>query len=243
MGKASRSKRERHARTGDGGDGSSLPRIDVPTERRPFPVFWSVVALLVVGGLAALVLTAPDQDARDREAAASDAPVYADVRVEGAQLQQWTGTGSDSAEGSTVPTIAGTDIEGRSLALMPGGGAARAYVVVAHWCPHCQEEVPRLVEWARDNELPMGVEVVAVSTSVDRGQPNFPPAAWLAREDWPWPVFVDDEVGSAGDALGVQGYPFMVFTDAEGTVVSRYSGEMPIDEWDAAIRSIAPNAQ
>ena len=58
---------------------------------------------------------------------------------------------------------------------------------VAHWCPHCQAEVPRIVALAEQGRLPEGVDVAAVSTAVDATAPNYPPSAWLDRVGWPFP--------------------------------------------------------
>jgi thiol-disulfide isomerase/thioredoxin len=202
-------------------------------------VFWIVIAVLVAAGLAAIVLTAPD-DAEQRAAQdAAKVPAYADVEVDGAPLPAWRNEGSDPAKGVQVPTLRGTTFDGDITTWSSGDGVARAYVVVAHWCPHCRDEVPRIVEWSKEHSLPEGVDIVTVSTAADEGQPNFPPAAWLADEQWPYDVMIDDEVGSAAEALGVEGFPFLVFVDRHGMVQQRFSGEMPIEEFDDAITSLA----
>lgn len=237
MGKASRTKRERQERERVQATIEAAQR----SESRQLPVFWIVIALLVVAGLAAIVVTAPDDADRARDAKAADVPTYADVTVDGADLPTWSGEGDDDAVGRQVPSISGTDFEGMRTT-WSNGGVARAYVVVAHWCPHCQAEVPRIAEWAKSNDVPEGVEVVTVSTSADEAQPNFPPAAWLAEEGWEFPVLIDDEVGTAAQALGVEGFPFLVFVDRHGKVQQRFSGEMPIDEWDEAISDLAADA-
>lgn len=205
-----------------------------PTHRT-FPLFWLVVALVALMSIVAAVASRPSDAERSRDRAAADAPVFGDVRVTGTALPTWTGTGPDPAVGARVPRIVATDLEGETRALDPTDGVARAYVVVAHWCPHCNAEVPRIVEWARSAKLGTDVEVVAVSTAADKGQPNYPPATWLAREQWPFPAVVDDEIGTASEALGVEGFPFLVFVDREGRVTERASGELPIDEFAAAM--------
>ena len=101
---------------------------------------------------------------------------------------------------------------------------------VAHWCPHCQAEVPRIVDLADDQGEIDGVQVAAVATSSTPDRPNFPPGDWLASEDWPGPVLVDsepeaDQLPTAAAAYGEAGFPFLVAVDAEGKVVARASGE------------------
>lgn len=230
MGKASRTKRER--------------RINPPTPtpdptRRTLPVFWIALVGIVLAGLATLIITAPNDQDRAVDAKAAKVPAFADVATTGDSLPTWTGSTRDAAEGEVVPELRGTGIDGMRMNLAPGDGTARVYVVVAHWCPHCQDEVPRLVEWARDNPAVDGVEIVAISTAVSESQDNFPPAAWLAREKWPYDVMIDDEVGTAAEALGVEGFPFIVFADQSGKVVRRFSGEMPISEFNTGITDLA----
>lgn len=229
MGKASRTKRERRQQP------TPTP---TPTQRRELPLFWMAVVGIVVLGLVALVATAPDDKERARDAEAAKVPAFAEVQVQGDPLPTWSSSGSDAAEGLTVPELRGEQFDGFRATLDPADGTARVYVVLAHWCPHCQDEVPRISKWARSHQLPDGVEVVAVSTAVDDSKPNYPPAAWLAREQWPYDVLIDDEVGSASEALGVEGFPFLVFADPSGKVVRRYSGEMPIGEFDAEVRKL-----
>ncbi len=235
MGKASREKRERRT--------ESMSRVAPPEDvRRQLPVFWMVIAAMVAIGIATLVLTAPDDAKKAQDAAADKVPAFATVNVEGKELSKWSGSGTDRAEGSIVPELQGEKFDGFRTTLTPGDGTARVYVVIAHWCPYCQAEVPRIVDWAKVHELPANVEVIAVSTSVDDGRPNYPPAAWLAEEQWPYDVLIDDELGTAAEALGTDGFPFLVFTDTTGKVTHRYSGEMPIDEFDKEVRALAKPA-
>lgn len=230
MGKASRAKRERRQE----------PPAPPPARRRELPVFWISIAVILALGIGALVVTAPNDAERARDAAASRVPAYAQVTVDGEPLPTWSGSGSDVAEGMRVPKLRGTRFDGMRATLDPLDETARVYVVLAHWCQHCQDEVPRITTWARENELPADVEVVAVSTAVDEGRPNYPPAAWLAKERWPFDVLIDDEVGTAAEALGVEGFPFLVFVERDGTVSRRFSGEMPIRDFDAELRKLAP---
>jgi thiol-disulfide isomerase/thioredoxin len=228
MGKASRTKRERRAQ----------PAAPPPVQRREIPVFWMSIVGIVVLGIVALVVTAPNDAERARDAAAAKVPAYAEVSVSGDALPTWSGSKSDRAEGMSVPELRGERFDGFRTTLDPTDGTARVYVVFAHWCPHCQAEVPRIVDWAKAHELPAGVEIVGISTDVDENKPNYPPAAWLAREQWPYDVLIDDEVGSAAEALGVEGFPFLVFADADGHVVQRFSGEMKIGEFATAVNAL-----
>ena len=46
---------------------------------------------------------------------------------------------------------------------------------------------------------------------------------------WTWPVIADDEDQHAALAVGTTGYPFLVFVDADGKLIRRVSGEVPIE--------------
>ncbi|HVM41018.1 MAG TPA: TlpA disulfide reductase family protein, partial [Acidimicrobiia bacterium] len=100
-------------------------------------------------------------------------------------------------------------------------------IFLAHWCPHCQEEVTEIVEFLEDGPFPAGVEVVSVSTLVDSGRDNYPPEAWLEAEGWPFPTLRDDADSTVAATYGLSGTPFSVFLDAEGRVVQRVSGVIP----------------
>ncbi len=108
-------------------------------------------------------------------------------------------------------------------------------VFLAHWCPHCNAEVPRLNELRDEGRFPEGLNIVAVSTGVNPGRPNFPPSQWFDDMDWTYPVIVDGvdmerETFIAADAYGVDGFPFIMLLDGDGKVVARWSGEREPDE-------------
>jgi hypothetical protein len=70
-------------------------------------------------------------------------------------------------------------------------------VLLAHWCPHCNAEIPVLNEWRDSGEVPDGLNIVGVSTAVSADAPNYPPNEWLQEMDWRWPVLADDRAPDA----------------------------------------------
>lgn len=150
-----------------------------------------------------------------------DEPV--ELTISGDPLPTMTDDGDDSAVGMALPEISGPSLDGDELQLGPDGPLLIA--VVAHWCPHCQREVPRLVDWIDDGTIPSSLDVVAVSTAVEEKRGNYPPASWLEREDWPAPVLADPE-NEVLDALGVSAFPTLIAVDADGRVALRMSGEL-----------------
>lgn len=146
-----------------------------------------------------------------------------DAAVSGDPLPAFT-TGDDPAVGSAAPEITGETIAGEPIEITPGDGTPKAISFLAHWCPHCQREVPTVTQWVEDGQLPEGVDLVAVATGIDRNRPNFPPGDWLTREAWPGETVVDGD-NAAAQAYGLSTYPFWVLVDGDGTVVQRWSGE------------------
>jgi cytochrome c biogenesis protein CcmG/thiol:disulfide interchange protein DsbE len=135
---------------------------------------------------------------------------------------------TDTASGSPAPTLEGTDLAGEPLTIPAEG--PKVVVFLAHWCPHCQAEVPLLVDWIDSGEVPDGVEVYGVATNNDPAADNYPADEWLAREGWEQPTLLDDEANTFATDYGVQGFPYIAFVDADGTIVSTTSGEQPISE-------------
>ena len=108
---------------------------------------------------------------------------------------------------------------------------------VAHWCPHCQAEVPLLVALAKQGVFD-GVKVSAVATGTNDAADNYPPSAWLKEVDWPFPVMADSKQGTAAQAYGLTGYPYFVLVNPDGTVAGRGSGELPEDQIKANIKAL-----
>ena len=131
----------------------------------------------------------------------------------------------DAAVGSTMPIIEATSLAGDPVSYKPTDGVARVIGFFAHWCPHCQAELPRTSSWIADNPTE-GVEFVAVSTAVDDTRDNYPPSAWFEREGWPGEIAVDSPTGALSAGFGLTSFPFWVAVDADGTIVSRSAGEL-----------------
>ena len=118
----------------------------------------------------------------------------------------------------------------------PADGTVRLIGFFAHWCPHCQREVPRVSKWLEDNGVPTEIEILAVSTAVREGTPNYPPSEWFIKERWPTNIFVDNEDNDLAAAYGLAGFPYWVLVDATGTVVHRSSGELTEEQFGYLIQ-------
>lgn len=213
---------------------SPVRQRSAPPPRRSRGVLVAGAVVVVVLGLIAFLATRGGDDGGGPapDAAAEVQP----VEVTGAPLPELANPASDPAVGQPAPTVTGVSFNGTDVTI---GGTGRPQLIffMAHWCPHCQKEVPLIVDWLDENGLPDGVDLRAVSTGVNEAAPNYPPSSWLADEDWPVRTLADDERSSAAAVFGLSGYPFFVALDAEGRVAARASGELTVPQIEALVEA------
>jgi cytochrome c biogenesis protein CcmG, thiol:disulfide interchange protein DsbE len=148
---------------------------------------------------------------------------------------------ADPAVGMTAPVLVGEDYDGNIVRVDAATEGPTMVVFLAHWCPHCNNEIPRLNELRDEGAFPEDLNIVAVSTALNPGQPNFPPSQWLVDKDWTFPVIadgieVDVEPPFIGARMyGVDGFPFTTLIGADGTVAARWSGEREPEQVLAAL--------
>ena len=151
--------------------------------------------------------------------------------VSGSPLPLFESPSGDPAVGQTIPTVTSP------TASIQLNGKAKILLFLAHWCPHCQAEVPVVQDWIEGGNLPGDVDLISVSTAIDPSRPNYPPDEWLEREGWTSPVIVD-ESGAVADAYGLSAFPYWVFVNADGTVAARLTGELPTSELDRIVAGL-----
>ena len=159
----------------------------------------------------------------------ADLPATAEVTVEGEALPPVADEPQDPAIGLVAPEITGTDMSGEPVAIT-NDGRAKVIYFVAHWCPHCQEEVPVVTELINTDQQPEDLDIYAISTAVDESKGNFPPSEWLATAGFPAPTIRDSEGSEALLAYGAGGFPYAVYLDADHTVVNRTAGQLGSEE-------------
>lgn len=204
-----------------------------------------IVAAVVIAAVLAIVLPGTNGPTTggsssvppSSSAAASSAPAASGAvkvpTITGAQLPDFQNPNGDAAVGLAAPEVSGTDFTGKPVAIK-NDGRPKVVLFIAHWCPHCQAEVPLLQTWVSAGGVPQGVDLVSVATGIDPTRPNYPPEAWLAREGWTTPVIVDP-TNSVAAAYGLPAYPFWVFIGPDGKVVARAVGEISIPDLETEI--------
>ena len=150
----------------------------------------------------------------------------------------------DPEIGYLAPSFTAQLNDGSELVTIdPADGTVRLIGFFAHWCPHCQREVPRVSRWLEENGVPAEIEILAVSTAVREGTPNYPPSEWFIKERWPTDIFVDNQDNDLAAAYGLAGFPYWVLVDATGRVVHRSSGELTEEQFGYLVElaiSLAP---
>lgn len=199
---------------------------------------WFVGAAIAVLVAVAFVVAITQTEDADTSAPGTIAEIQA-VTVTGDPLPAFPAEGGpDAAIGMPAPILDGLGFTGNKVTTAPG--TPTLMVFLAHWCQHCQYEVPVLVRWNREGDVPANLDVVAVTTSTDSTAPNYPPSQWLAAEEWPplWPVLTDDVDGSAAKAFGLSGFPFLALVDADGRLLWRHSGRITAEDLQASLEAL-----
>lgn len=194
-----------------------------PRAPAPRKTILPVVALVVAGLVAVGVALLAGGDEGD---GGGDVLATAEVTVRGDPLPPLA-DGPDPAVGSPAPGLEGVSEQGNPTTVEPTGEPT-LLAFLAHWCPHCQAELPNLVTMAEEGQLD-DVRPVIVATGTDDSAPNYPPAPWLEDEGWDGNVILDDEDYTAAAAYGLAGYPYLVLVDADGDVIARASGELGLE--------------
>ena len=191
-----------------------------PKPTRNLSTLWWIIGGVV--GLALIVLLAISIA---NEEGVDETSGYGAVTVEGDPLPTYSEPTNDPAIGETAATLGGGDWDGNQYTIGPDG-TPKIVVMLAHWCPHCQREVPVIQQWINDGNLPDGVDMYSVTVFTDPLRANWPPQDWLVQAGWTTPVIMDDAAGTAALAYGMASTPMYVVLDGENKVVGRISGEI-----------------
>ena len=210
-----------------------------PPSRKPLWM-WAGIAGLIALALGIAVWSTRSTDATVSEGTAavdggtSSAAETQPVTIDGAALPAPVETGEDPAVGMQAPTLHGFQFDGTPIDVAPGG-RPKMLVFLAHWCPHCNREIPVLQSWAAAGGVPAGLDIIGVSTAVNAQHDNYPPSKWIEDKAWTWPALADSAASDAAIAYGVGAFPTFVIVGADGTVKVRSSGELAVADLDSIV--------
>ena len=205
---------------------TSTSRKSSEGSRRSIPVLGIVFGVIVVI-LVAVVIFGTGEPGSE----------YGDPQVDGLLPPMPNAPVDNSATGMAIPTVVGQDFDGNEVTITDDG-RAKGIVFLAHWCSHCQEEVPRVQAWLDETGGAEGVDLYSVSTSMSSSRDNYPPSEWLDSEGWTTPVIRDNEDDAVVRSYGGGGYPFWVFVNADGTVALRTSGQLSTQQLEQALGAL-----
>ena len=162
--------------------------------------------------------------------AASGASAAAVPNVPAGTLPPFEQGQPDAALGVVLGEVAGPEYySGSDVTIDPSDGTIRAWMVWAHWCPYCQQELPALTEWYDANaENYPNVELLTVTTSIDEARGN-PLEPYLDDLQLSFPAIVDADL-SLAEQFGASAFPFWVFTAPDGTTLLRIAGFLEIEQ-------------
>lgn len=183
---------------------------------RKFPIVPVLIGLGVVALVVTVLLTMGGTSSAGEEFGAPE--------ITGSNLPL-AGATPDPALGLPIPEVVGADFDGTEVRISRDG-RAKILIFLAHWCPHCQAEVPVVQDWFEQGNLPDNVDLIAIATSTSSARVNYPPSAWMEEEGFEPPVIADSESFALGAAFGVDAFPFWVFVSPDGLVVGRTSGRL-----------------
>lgn len=216
--------------------GSSRPRLLLPILGIGVVLVAAIAAIVLTGGGTEGGAASTSPPTSSAGASAGTVPPGTAPVITGDPLPVFESSAGDPAVGLTIPEVDGADFDGTPVSI-DLNGKPKVLLFLAHWCGHCQAEVPVVQDWIDSGAAPADVELISIATAIDDSLPNYPPDAWLEGEGWTVPVIVDPTT-SVGTAYGLNAYPYWVFVDPEGKVVGRLTGELPIADLETILATI-----
>lgn len=149
---------------------------------------------------------------------------------------------TDTALGRSLPAVTGFEYYAQTdRTFETSDGKNRVWMIWAHWCPYCQQELPSLSEWYTSfaGAYP-STELVTVTTSIDDSRAN-PLIPYLDESSFSFPVLVDEDLDLAA-RFGTSAFPFWVVTDGDGTVLFRTAGLLGIETVESIFSQLETGA-
>ena len=150
--------------------------------------------------------------------------------------------------GSTPPGFSLKDTEGETISLESLKGKPVVIAFFAPWCPHCQDEAPRLneihaqygdrVHIVSISATPYGKDYLTRSKLVREPPITLDDLKWFKEEyDVTYPLLFDPSVQVA-TAYQIKSFPTTYLLDAEHRVVEVFEGGRPVEDFQRVLDSI-----
>jgi len=134
-----------------------------------------------------------------------------------------------------LPDFTLADASGTPRSIREWGGRPLLINFWATWCPPCRREIP-LLNALQAGYAPRGFEVIGVAV-------DFRDDVVAYMKDTPisYPVLIGEQDGlEAARAFGMEtmGFPFTVFTDVQGRIVTVHVGELHRPEAELILSAV-----
>jgi len=145
----------------------------------------------------------------------------------------------DSAPRSVVPDVRPVfelaDTDGVRRSITEWDGKPLMINFWATWCPPCRREIP-LLNALQARYGPRGFEVIGVAVDFRDDV-----LAYMRETPIDYPVLIGEQDGlDAARAFGMEtmGFPFTVFTDSRGRIVTIHLGELHAPQADVILAAV-----
>ena len=150
------------------------------------------------------------------------------AQIRGKYLPKLVQGYEDSALGWAAPEVEAVGLDGEEI-YIGGEGPTTLIIVLAHWCPHCRNEVRELAPFLNETDSLDRVRMVTLLTSINDERANFPPHTWLDLEKWPVPSIVDTPSSQIATAYGISSFPFFIVINDKGEIALRMPGRLGVE--------------
>ena len=146
--------------------------------------------------------------------------------------------------GSAAPGFSLEDTEGETISLESLQGKPVVVTFFAPWCPHCQDDAPRL----NLIHAEYGDRVHIVSISATPWSKDYPTdqTSRISLDDLKWfqeeygvtyPLLFDPSI-EVGSAYMIRSFPTTFVLDAEHRVVEVFEGDRPVADYQRALDGV-----